>query len=231
MFRRRDPCVLSIRALCPLVFIVAASPLSSVNARAGTSDSPVIALHASRTVAKGDLCWNSPPDAVPCEDFTVDEVTHHGFHVYLVAAKADSATGIGGLSCGLSIQGPLYATWRLCADNELQYGSWPEDGGGNRIDWIQCNRSVFFEEDGAQATAGYFYLYTYGPSSIGVVPNVAGGDSQLVVVDCSQNDLVVKLDGGIVGFGTPGFNPCLDIVSTERITWGRLKTTYDKGND
>ena len=31
MFRRRDPCVLSIRALCPLVFIVAASPLSSAN--------------------------------------------------------------------------------------------------------------------------------------------------------------------------------------------------------
>jgi hypothetical protein len=113
----------------------------------------------------------------------------------------------------------------------MEYGPWPWDGSGNRIEWTACNRTVFFDEDGVTATAGYIYVYAYGDGSIGVTPNNASGDSQLVVVDCSQNAMPLETNGGIVGFGTPGFNPCLGIVGTERSSWGRLKTQYGKTND
>lgn len=196
-------------------------------ALAGASDSPVIALHASRTVAKGDLCSIPVAEQIPCRDFTVDEVTHYGLRVYLVAAGVDSATGIRGLSCGLSVDDPLYVSWRLCADEELQHGSWPLDGSGNRIGWTNCNRGVVFPEDGVKAVAGYMYVYAYGDGALGVTANNASGDSQRVVVDCGDSDLIVDRPGGRVGFGAEsGFNPCLDATGTERATWGGLKTRF-----
>jgi hypothetical protein len=75
--------------------------------------------------------------------------------------------------------------------------------------------------------AGHFYVYAYGNGSLGVTPNHAAGDSQLVVTDCNDNDMVVEIAGGIVGFGTtPGFNPCLVLVGSQKSTWGYLKTMF-----
>jgi hypothetical protein len=194
-------------------------------ANTGIENGPVIALHASRAFSKS-LC-DAPQVPSSCEDFIVSETTQRPFNVYLVATKVDSTTGIGGLSCGISMSGSLAILWNLCADTESQYMPWPRNGGGNRIAWDteNCQRTV--SGDGVQAVAGFFYVYVYDNSSLGITQNSAAGDSQLIVADCSDNDIPLEIGGGIAGFGTEsGFNPCSIIVKTEERTWGNLKARF-----
>jgi hypothetical protein len=208
--------------LIPVVIAVA-------RASAGLSNEPVVPLHVTAAVSKGDLC--DLLDPVPCSDFVVNRPSPSGYYTFLVATKVDSTVGISGLSCGISMPVFIAASWHLCADNEFRFGPWPLDGGGNRIEWSadNCQRREYeqFEEDGVRAVPGYFYVYAYGNSSLGITPNYAAGDSQLVVADCNDDDMIVEIGGGVIGFGTtPGFNPCLVVVDSERSTWGHLKTKF-----
>lgn len=196
---------------------------------AGLRNEPVVALHVTAAVSKGDLC--DLLDPVPCSDFVVSRPSQSGYFIFLVATRVDSTVGVGGLSCGISAPTFIPASWHLCADSEFRFGPWPLDGGGNRIEWSanNCQRTEYeqFEEDGVRAVAGHFYVYAYGNSSFGITPNYASGDSQLVVTDCNDNNMDVEIGGGIVGFGTtPGFNPCLVVVGSQRSSWGRLKTRF-----
>lgn len=199
----------------------------SSTANAGIESGPVIALHASRAFSKS-LC-DAPQVPSNCMDFVVSETTQRSFNVYLVATKVDSVVGVGGASCGISLSASIGILWNLCADTEFQYGPWPRDGGGNRIGWNpeNCQRTV--RENGVQAVAGFFYVYVYGDGSLDITRNFASGDSQFVVVDCSDNAIPVEIGGGVIGFGTdPGFNPCLGIVKTNNRSWGHLKARFGK---
>lgn len=117
--------------------------------------------------------------------------------------------------------------WNLCADSEVESGIWPLNGSGNRIEWDEGNCQRTEGADGVQAVAGFFYVYAYENGALGITPNQAAGNSQVVLVDCSGSNLAVLSDGGIVGFGTvAGLNPCLASVAVVESTWGNLKTRY-----
>jgi hypothetical protein len=74
---------------------------------------------------------------------------------------------------------------------------------------------------------GFFYIYSYGNNKIAIMPDVARGDSTLIVTACDGTRFDVLVPGGSIGIGSEdGFNPCRDVVDVSRTTWGRIKRTY-----
>jgi hypothetical protein len=70
-------------------------------------------------------------------------------------------------------------------------------------------------------------LYSYGNNRIAITPNIAAGDSTLIVTACDYARFDVLVPGGSIGIGNEdGFNPCRDVVGISRSTWGRIKHMY-----
>lgn len=196
-------------------------------------DDPVVALHCSTIFAKGSLCELGNPltEQIPCSDFDIQQPILDACNVFLMVARADTSSGVAGLSVGITLQNEstMFIDWVLCADDETQFPPWPSNGGGNRIEWNRtsnCQRTEI-GDDGVHAMGGFFYIYSYGNNKIAIMPDVAAGDSTLVVTACDDTRFVVPIPGGSIGIGSEdGFNPCRDVVAINRTTWGRIKHAY-----
>ena len=142
-----------------------------------------------------------------------------------MVARADTAEGIMGVSFSLSFPTDLVEpVWALCADMDFPGPSWPDSGGSILVTWddpTNCQRSVI-RQDGGHAVAGFFsiFIFDVGTLELDQTPN-----PNFFVTDCSGNKTEIQTPGGIIGFGTSGFNPCqpTPIAPT---TWGRIKAMY-----
>jgi hypothetical protein len=132
----------------------------------GPVDSPVIALHCSTIFAKGSLCELGNPltEQFPCSDFDVQQPILDACNVFLMVARADTASGVAGCSVGIALrnESTLFIDWALCADDEAQSPPWPSNEGGNRVEWNRtsnCQRTEI-GSDGVHVMAGFFYIYS-----------------------------------------------------------------------
>ncbi|HEX7879514.1 MAG TPA: hypothetical protein VF720_08895, partial [Candidatus Eisenbacteria bacterium] len=85
-------------------------------------------------------------------------------------------------------------------------------------------------QTGAVATAGYFYLTAYAPSTLKLIPRPI--DMAAKVADCGS--LEIPLAASELGWASfsagatvPGCNPCVQncgIVGVEPSTWSSIKT-------
>jgi len=209
----------------------------------------VVALHAGAHTGKG---WKPCEDGIdlrPCGDYVTSFPVGYGADVYVVVARADSALGISGLSCGIDYGSPGVQSdgagvdlfgYALCSDLEVPASpdadsthAWPTSGGGNLFLWEpagNCRRNVVAPY-GVQAIACAVYVYTYGAGQLAITPNPAGANGpEFQVTDCvgpTAWDLEWPSHAGVVGFDMDGYNPCTALgVPVEATTWGRLKSQY-----
>jgi hypothetical protein len=215
-------------------------------------ENAVILLHAQTHNTKGLSCGDSPAaQDLGCETYTKEWPLNTGADVFMIVAKADSALGISGVSCGIKYSniatladgiGVDVFGYTFCSDLEYTNSpddnpahEWPYSGGGNRLIWVRttnCQRHVI-PPNGVHVTACIFYCYAYGPDKMEVDMNrnlYTGPEIQMV--DCpgpALSDIDWPYAAGKLAFGIPdgGYNPCTDpIVAVERSTWGKLKNQY-----
>ncbi|NNF08569.1 MAG: hypothetical protein HKN21_17540 [Candidatus Eisenbacteria bacterium] len=209
---------------------------SGLAAHAGTQDNAKVALHISSWCDKAQpsTCCNAfgPLSESPrktCADFSTDFPDTPGFYrPWLVVAQADPGVGISEVSFGISplsdAQGFGFFGFYDCFGSSTT--QLLDNEGGVRFVWDDCQNNVV-GEDGVHAIAGSIYLYAYGgPAEFAVTPNYLEGETAIVVWDCNGERSELTSPGGIVGYQTPGFNPCVDEgVPTSESTWGKIKTS------
>jgi len=217
-------------------------------------ENAVILLHAQTHNTKGLNCATSPEVAgLGCETYTKEWPVGTGADVFMIIAKADSALGISGVSCGINYgftpgvqadgEGVDVFGYLSCSDLEYTNGidmndvstEWPSARGGNRLIWVRttnCQRHVI-PPNGVHVTCCIFYCYAYSPDVmiVDMNRNLQTGP-EIEMVDCpgpALSDIDWPYAAGKLSFGVPdgGYNPCSDpIVATQRSTWGRLKNQY-----
>ena len=208
----------SLLTLAVLLLPAAAHP--------GANDSAVIALHVARqTKPFLPVCplEESILDGIPCSAFDTEWSPGEAVEIYLVAARGDSAAGIGGFACGIQYTpGIAFPGWTSCAPMETPAGAWPASGATNRLEWPEDCRRTLLPPHGVHALGGAFYVYAYGPATF----RVAGPAP--TVWDCAGEASTLTFPSGIIGFSdrgeVEGFNPCSGVPVTAT-TWGRLKRT------
>jgi hypothetical protein len=188
----------------------------------------VFALHvAAPTTKTSTICTTySPLDPahpggqLSCSSFNVHGALCTPYLVYLVVAKVDT-DGVAGVSLGLDYNGDAgrgvdVTAWTLCSDG-LEFrstgprGEWPESGGGTRIVWVTCQKTVN-GSDGVQAVMGALEAYAYSSDRLKITPNrPLDSGPELHVANCdgaeAQADSVLHV--GWAGFGNWwGCNPC-----------------------
>jgi hypothetical protein len=198
---------------------------------------------------------NSGPNGglsgIPCSGIGVN--CNNGW-AWLMIANMDEAGGIAGISCGVdwdllfasNSYADMNVAWTRCADLEFPSGSWPAQGGGNRITWApQTNCQRRQPASGkVTACAGWFYVTGYGGyfienAYIRITTNNNVPTPELAVSDCAAVETQLPPtaggwagwnDGGCPSPGcmVPGCNPyngpCEPPVPVRETTWGKIKT-------
>jgi hypothetical protein len=218
------PTVVALSILVLAAFLLPAAALAQYNSQSGA----VVALHIQPHTTKGLSCDNLS-SSLPCSDYTTEWPVQEPADVYLVVAKARADLGVSGVSCGIDYGAPGSMVdgvgcdvfgYTICCD--LEYPSspdenvaheWPASGGGNRMIWVRtsnCQRNEI-GTDGVHAVACAFYVYAYGASDFAVTRNDTQNPPEFQVVDCpgpALSDLSFPAAAGMIGFGSPGYNPC-----------------------
>jgi hypothetical protein len=164
-----------------------------------------------------------------CQDFPTERPVHAGTYVYLIVATTNSGLGISGVSCGISYSTPGTKAdgigcdvldFTLCADMEYPASpdgdpahAWPASGGGNRFIWDRTTncQDYDYRSRGVRAVAGFFYVYAYGPDQFQVTRNNCVNPPEFQVLDCAGPsiwNLNYPSAAAVLGFGSPGYNPC-----------------------
>ncbi len=215
-----------------LLVAVAVPPAAG---QAGGQSQAVVALHIAPSADFSNRCTWWYPDQ-PCGDFTTSWPLGAGAMVYMIVARADSALGVSGLSCGVRYQSPGTVTdgvgvdvfgYTFCSDFQFPQSAdgnpnhlFPYSGGGNRFIWdstANCRRHVVAPY-GVETIACAFYVYAYSPDEFRVTPNETGaGPPEFQVLDCDgamASELAFPGSAGMIGFDRAGFNPCTDALGS-----------------
>ena len=242
------------------ILLLGLSILASASAWAGTQGNVRIALHLE-PYSKGDTC-SLAPTALGCDSYgNVDPVSNlfvsgeieTSYLMYLVIMDINTASGLGGLSCGLTYQSgglgqgglALFGSM-VCADQAFSSiapnPEWPDHGSGSVFTWDtinNCQNTVdpTDPQGEALAVAAGFYVYAYAEDWVRVGTRGYLAEPDFKVSDCSavETDIAgsifygwAQADYGRTGFGTSGFDPCFDsIVPVQETTWGRLKNQFN----
>lgn len=185
---------------------------------------PKLALHG--VPASQNQCGGEPT-TTPCSEYSIGAPLHTPYTVYLVVANLEPVDGVSAISFGLSYnplidQGASFVNWTLCAtglqfDQSGIHGAWPAPGSGSRLTWLTspCPGELVegFEDEGAFAIAGSFYMYAYGNDTFAVTANETFNPPELVYYACggSVRNLPPTTLGQVQFSGSgnqPGFNPC-----------------------
>jgi hypothetical protein len=152
-------------------------------------------------------------------DFNTTGTVETIYTVYLIAAGFDDAVGLGAIQFGIDYTTtspypyPPYVEWTSCAP-DLPHPNWPQSGSGNGFVWFSpcSDQEIGVPGNGAVAVGQfYFYAYSGGYTTLGVVPHPV--DGRLAAVDCNGVEVTLAPDaGGSATFGTgPATrNPCQD---------------------
>lgn len=164
------------------------------------------------------VCEDFPEDLPSCVDYTIKAPTGF-FHVYLVAAYADSMQGgaLGIEYCGGEYYGiiPEYVTWTRCLPGTETYaagdrGPWPAPGSSLRFTFDTCQVTVSDPPswEPLHAVIGAFYVYAYTADVLEITPDRNVDPPELAVVDC-RGDRLNLLDLYRLGYdyheGAAGF--------------------------
>ena len=178
---------------------------------------PKIAVHVQpRNVGKAATCDVAP--TVPCSQFQTSATTNVSYDVYVIAAEASAATGVGSATFGIQYDSALgMFNLGLCGDLQFPGGGWPASGGGTVITFDVINNCQTTDYgEGVQATLCWFYIYAYGAGDFQITPRNFVAVPDLGLTDCAANEIdIFPGDVGTVSFSpggiSSGINPCSGI--------------------
>ncbi|NNF08075.1 MAG: choice-of-anchor D domain-containing protein [Candidatus Eisenbacteria bacterium] len=179
----------------------------------GSQTNAKLALHIKSAAVK-QRC--AAIDALPCSQYVTSGAIQTGYDVYIVAANASIAFGIGGMEFAIDYDGAAGSGldifgWERCSDLEFPSNTWPASGEGTILTWATCEETEISTE-GVHAIGGAFYVYAYSQDEFNIIPRpVANG--LIAVADCEggQTEVPSSQVGSLTfGSGTPGCNPCVE---------------------